>query len=115
VYFGIHWLRRTSAPQSPEDAGLLDSLSFYRRELERQRNARRRAWRWQLPLFAPGLIAMCTSLVLEFNRPWALVAMQAVLIVGLASLAVAFDESGARRLQREIDALDSLVVKDPTR
>ena len=115
VYLGFRWLRRASAPQSPADAGVLDSLSFYRRELERQRNARRRNWRWQLPLFAPGLIAMFSSLVLEFNRPWALVATVAILIVGLVSLAVAFEGWAASQLQREIDALDSLAVKDPTR
>jgi peptidoglycan/LPS O-acetylase OafA/YrhL len=55
---------------------------------------------------------MFSSLVLEFNRPWAFVAVEAILIVGMASLSVAFEEWGARRLQREIDALDSLVVKD---
>jgi hypothetical protein len=115
VYFVFRWHRRASAPQVPEDAGVLDSLSFYRRELERQRNARRGKWRWELPLFVPGLIAMFSSLVLEFNRPWALVAIEAILIVGMASLGVAFEEWSARRLQREIDALDSLVVKDPTR
>ncbi len=115
MYFGFRWLRRASVPQSPEDAGVLDSLSFYRRELEWQRNARRRNWRWELPLLAPGLIAMFSSLVLEFNRPWALVAMEGVLIIGIASLSVAFEEWAARQLQREIDALDSLLVKDPTR
>jgi hypothetical protein len=94
---------------------VLDSLSFYRRELERQRNARRGSWRWELPVFVPGLIAMFTSLVLEFNRPLALVVVMAILIVGIASLGVAFDESGARRRQLEIDALDSLGVKDAAR
>ena len=115
VYVAFRWHRRASAPQGPEDAGVLDSLSFYRRELERRRNARRGNWRWELPLFVPGLIAMFASLVLEFNRPWALVAVEAILIVGIASLSVAFEESSARRLQREIDALDSLVVKDSAR
>ena len=35
-----------------------------------------------------------------------------MMLAGL-SFAVASTEWGARRLQREIDALDSLVVKDP--
>jgi cation transport ATPase len=115
VYLTFHWHRRASASQGPEDAGVLDSLSFYRRELERQRDARRRNWRWELPLFVPGLIAMFSSLVLEFNRPWALVVVEAILIVGIATLGVVFEERSARRLQREIDALDSLVVKDSSR
>jgi cation transport ATPase len=115
MYVAFRWHRRASAPQVPEDAGVLDSLSFYRRELERQRNARRGTWRWDLPLFVPGLIAMFSSLVLEFKRPWVLVAVEAILIVGIAFLGVAFEQRSARRLQREIDALDSLVVKDPAR
>jgi hypothetical protein len=114
VTFRLH--RLASAAQVPEDAGVLDSLSFYRRELERQRDARRGNWRWSLPPVVPGLITVLTSFVLELNPiPWALVAIEAILIVGGLSLGVAFYEWSARRLQREIDAFDSLVVKDPAR
>jgi hypothetical protein len=116
VYVAFRWHRLASAAQVPEDAGVLDSLSFYRRELERQRDARRGNWRWWLPPVVPGLITVLSSFVLELNPiPWALVAFEAILIVGGLSLTVAFYEWSARRLQREIDALDSLVVKDPAR
>ena len=116
VYVAFRWHRLACAAQVPEDAGVLDSLSLYRRELERQRDARRGNWRQQLPLVVPGLITFLTSFVLELNPiPWALVAVEAIIIVGGLSLAVAFEERSARRLQREIDALDLLVVKDPAR
>jgi hypothetical protein len=116
VYVAFRWHRLASAAQVPEDAGVLDSLSFYRRELERQRDARRGNWRWWLPPVVPGLITVLASFVLELNPiPWAIVAFEAIVIVGGPSLTVAFYEWSARRLQREIDALDSLVVKDPAR
>jgi len=115
VYVSCRRHRRASAAQVPEDAGALDSLSFYRRELERQRDARRNWRQWLLPV-VPGLITLLASFVLELNPiPWALVAYEAIVIVGGVSLAVAFEQWSARRLQREIDALDSLVVKEPER
>jgi hypothetical protein len=114
IYLTFRWHRLASAAQGPEDAGVLDSLSFYRRQLERQRDARRN-WRRRLPV-VPGLIMVLASFVLELNPiPWARVAAAAILIVGILSLAVAFEEWTARRLQQEIDALDSLVVKNPAR
>ena len=109
VYVTFRQHRRASAAHVPEDAGVLDSLSFYRRELERQRDARRGNLRWWLPPVVPGLITVLASFVLELHPiPWALVAYEAIVIVGGASLAVAFEQWSARRLQREIDALDSL-------
>jgi hypothetical protein len=113
VYLSILWHRLASAAQVPEDAGVVDSLSFYRRALERQRDARRGSWRRSLPPVAPVLIAVFASLVLEFNRSWALIAFWALLNVAIISVWVAFDEWGAKRLQREIDALGSLVVNGP--
>jgi hypothetical protein len=114
VYLTFRWHRLSSAAQGPEDAGVLDSLSFYRRQLERQRDVRRN-WRRRLPL-VPGLITVLASFVLELNPiPWARVAFAAIWFVGIFFLAAIFEQGTARRLQREIDALDSLVVKDPTR
>ena len=114
VTFRLH--RLASAAQVAEDAGVLDSLSFCRRELVRQRDARRGYWRRVLLPVAPGLITLLASFVLELNPiPWPLVAIEAIIIVGGPSFAGVLQEWSARRLQREIDALDSLVVKDPAR
>ena len=64
----------------------------------------------------PGLITLLASFVLELSPiPWALVAIEAIIIIGAPSLTAVFQEWSARRLQREIDALDSLVVRDPAR
>jgi MFS family permease len=114
VYLLFRWHHLASAAKGPEDAGVIDSVSFYRHQLERQRDARRN-WRRRLPV-VPGLITVLASFVLELNPiPWALLAMVTIFMVGVFSFAIAFEEWTARRLQREIDALDLLVVKDPTR
>lgn len=116
VYVTFRLRRLASAAQVPEDAGVLDSLSFCRRELVRQRDTRRGYWRSVLLPVAPGLITLLASFVLELNPiPWALVAYEAVIIVGVPILTAVFLERSAKRAQREIDALDSLVVKDPAR
>jgi hypothetical protein len=116
VYVSFRLLRLASAAQVLEDAGVLDSLSFCRRELVRQRDARRGYWRGVLLPVSPGLITLLASFVLELNPiPWALVAIEAIIIVGGPALIGVFRERSARRLQREIDALDSLVVKDSAR
>ncbi len=97
VYVAFGWYRLASAGHVPKDAGAADSLSFYRRELERQRDARRGNWRRWLPSVVPGLITVSASFVLELNRtPWALVAFEAILIVGGA-----FPHGGFRRAERE--------------
>jgi hypothetical protein len=116
VYVTFRLQRLASAAQVPEDAGVLDSLSFCRRELVRQRDARRGYWRRVLLPVLPGLITLLASFVLELSPiPWALVAIEAIIIIGAPSLTAVFQEWSARRLQREIDALDSLVVRDPAR
>jgi 6-bladed beta-propeller len=116
AYVAFRKHRLAPAAHVPEDAGALDSLSFYRRELERQRNARRGNWRWWLPPMLPGLITVLASFLVELNPiPWAFVAVEAMVIVGGLFLGVARAEWAARRLQREIDALDSLVMKDEAR
>lgn len=112
--FRLH--RLASAAQVPEDAGALDSLSFCRRELVRQRDARRSYWRRVLLPVVPGLITLLASFLMELNPiPWALFAIEAFIIVGGVTLTGVFQEWSARRLQLEIDALDSLVVKAPAR
>ncbi len=116
VYIILRLHRFASPAQVPEDAGVLDSLTFCRRELVRQRDARRGYWRRVLLPVAPGLITLLASFVMELNPiPWALVAVEAIIILGGPVLTGVFQQSSARRLQREIDALDSLVVEGPAR
>jgi hypothetical protein len=115
IYVAVHERRLAPAAQVPQDAGAIDSLSFYRRELVRQRDARQGNWRWWLPPLVPGLFTVLASFIMELNLPWMLVALEIVVTVGGLSLGVARAEWASRRLQREIDALDTLVVNDLAR
>ena len=55
VLWQVH--RRGAAGTPPAGAGLLDSIVFYRRELERQRDALSSVWKWYLLPITPGLAA----------------------------------------------------------
>jgi hypothetical protein len=109
LIFAWRWHSTAGASAPPADAGVLDTLRFQRRELERQRDARRHAWRWWLPAMVPGVVLMAVSLVTEFEpaRWTAFWGTLAWVLVGNAGMQAIYEYT-ARRLQREIDALDSL-------
>ena len=105
--------RHVSAESSPADAGVLDTLRYQRRQFERQRDFRRGSWRWQLWAVLPGYALTLASMYFEVDPvPWKSIGFAVlVLIVGMW-LQKWSGERGARRSQREIDALDSL-ARDP--
>ena len=89
----------------PADLGLQQSVSFYRAQLTRHRDAVKNFW-WEYALpFVPGLLIVIAER--GANRPptpWqygALAAVFAVLIAGIAW----FNGREARKIQSEIDAL----------
>jgi len=49
LYYVYRWHREACAAETPADSGVLDTLRFQRRQLERQRDVRRRSWRWWAP------------------------------------------------------------------
>jgi hypothetical protein len=114
TWFGLFTLycmyrlnRHVAAQMSTEDAGVLDTLRFHRRQLERQRDFRRGSWRWQFWGILPGLVLQVTAMYV-YSMP-----RHNFVIFGVV-MALAFGtqyyvgEIRARRSQREIDALDSL-------
>jgi hypothetical protein len=109
VYAAIQWHRRAGTQLAPTDAGILDTLRYQRRQLERQRDARRGNWRWWVPPVIPGYALFVASMAIEqggVRRPefWLMILWFAF----GTGVAIWGYERGARRLQREIDALDSL-------
>jgi hypothetical protein len=109
VYVGIQWHLKAGLRVAPEDGGVLDTLRFQRRHLERQRDARRGNWRWWVPPFVPGAALLIAGHVIETREPFGLgTLVMVVWLAGCVASGVEFYERGARRLQREIDALDSL-------
>jgi hypothetical protein len=106
VFCVYQWHRLATSRAAPADAGVLDTLRFQRRELERQRDARKGNWRWWLPAFLPGVILLGISTALEFDGG-RLTAYLLIMGTGIPA-SILFYEVSAKRIQREIDALDSL-------
>lgn len=105
----ILWNKRAASREQPAEFGVLDALKFHRLQLERQRDARRGNWRWWVPPYLPGVVMLFVALFVEFTPiPWETIAFMAIWVVFGFSTMILLYERSARRIQKEIDALDSL-------
>jgi hypothetical protein len=98
-----------ASEKQPAEFGVLDALRFHRRQLERQRDARLGNWRWLPLLFIPGHVMLFASFFFEITPlPWKAIILNAVVIGFGTWMAIAMTGRSGRRIQKEIDALDSL-------
>jgi len=118
--YALH--RKGSARSVPAEMVFRTCIEFHREELRRQRDLARSVWTWYLLPFVPGLAVFLLGDFLRTmqmpNAPahrgviemvFALVAVGCALVfVGVAKL----NQWGARKIQREIDALDAM-EKEP--
>jgi len=112
LYVLYRLYRHMTAEPNPADAGVLDTLRFQRRRLERQRDWRRSSWRWVFPALLPGWALILASLYLENDPiPWPSLVFSVVVFVVAMVMSIVTGQWKARRSQREIDALDSLTVE----
>jgi hypothetical protein len=101
--------KHRTSQELPVEFGVLDALRFHRRQLERQRDARLGNSRWLPLLFVPGHVMLFASFLFEITPiPWKAIIIDAVLIVFGTWIAIAMTGRSGRRIQKEIDALDSL-------
>lgn len=102
VMWQLH--RRGSARALPEALGATH-VAFHRAELVRQRDALRDVWLWYIGPFVPGFVVFMwgRQTELDVRHPWAYV----IGLVMMLAIAVA-NRFAARRMQRQIDALDAL-------
>jgi uncharacterized membrane protein YfcA len=107
--YAWRWWRLATPAGTPADLGVMDTLRFHRRELERQREAWRGNWRWSIPLFAPSILLSIFGQYVDApsGQPvrWT-VAVGA--ICAACVFAIGLCEYRARKLRREIEALDLL-------
>ena len=96
------WRRVATPMATPADLGALDTLRFYRQELERQYSAYRGQLRWTVPLYLPPVISIMYGSS-GGGSDWVL-----AVAFGLAGLAMGVwsAESRAVKLKREIELLD---------
>jgi hypothetical protein len=97
------------AVEPPFQSGL-DALTFYRRELERQRDAKKHKSRWQVWL--GGVLYLAVVLLLQAveipKLSEQLLGPQIVFAVLLMGIAMVLERKEIAKLQREIDALNTL-------
>ncbi len=108
--YAWRWIgRRRSTKALPPDCGLEQSASFYRAELERERNVQRGMWRAYLAVL-PGMAIAIAGLqhgrTPDFSQRF-LTTAGGVVAVGF--LCWLYNLRDARRLQRRIDDLDAMV------
>lgn len=88
------------------DLGLLPSVEFHRRELERERDARRSIVSWYILPVVPGLSVLFVALALiPDGRGVAAAVTLATLFAAAFIVTVRLGQRAAGRLQRDIDEL----------
>jgi hypothetical protein len=106
AFLYVAYLYRKYARVSPERLGLTSCLDFYRARLVYERNLAQQSGRYLLP-FVPGVALGLLGGVLDQGIPAArkiaVAAFGVALFVGVAWL----NAYTARRLQKELDALDA--------
>ena len=102
VCYQLH--KRGSAGRLPADPALKTCLEFHRTELVQQRDLLRDVWRWYLLPFVPGFSLFSASQAMQAHwTRWGIgLVWFVILFVGIGML----NRWEARRLQREIEALD---------
>jgi hypothetical protein len=117
--FVLYQLRKRGAARAvPAEMAFRDCLDFHRKELERQRDLLRSVWTWYILPLVPGvLVFMLGDFQWQMTLPNAAVhaghvkilfglrvAIVVVIFIGVGKL----NQWAARRLQRRIDALNSV-------
>jgi hypothetical protein len=109
VLYQLH--KRAGAPAGLAESGLRASLAWYRRELERQRDALREVWLWYLLPIVPGVLAQ--SVDLPWKRGFSLRYLASLVFVLLVLVGIwALNLHAARRLDRKIEEIRLMEQKD---
>jgi hypothetical protein len=90
------------------DMGGTDCVSFYRAELERQRDFHRGRWFWsRLLILLPGPLVFCMGFAQAYPEIAWFIWLEFATLLILAPFAVLLNLRLARKYQRRIDALDA--------
>jgi hypothetical protein len=102
----VQFLKRPA--RNMQDSGTIESIRFYRAELERHRDFHRGKGirSWLLP-FLPGPILFNVAFALDRPMFAPIIELQMVVFVIVAAIAVPLNLSMVRKYQRRIDALDA--------
>jgi hypothetical protein len=118
LFIGLALHKRGQSKALPTDLAIRSCTEFLSKELQRQRDLLRGVWSWYLLPLVPGLFVFQAGLLEQALKqpnassrvgaiviPFAIaLVLSAIVFVGIGSL----NQSAARKLQREIDALEGM-------
>ena len=108
----VYWFRRTKVEPMPSDAGVIGSLHFYKRELERQRDSGKGTFVCYVLLPLPAVVGLFASLILERDPvSWGAVSCLGVFLVLMVWYISDSIRALRRRFQKEIDAVNRMLTK----
>jgi len=108
TYSLFRWYRAGSVKSLEGPVGIGDGLVAYRNELERQHAARHDNWRWYIAPSLPGTALLLVALFLMGPGRLGPFVIAILFISAWIGSIMWMNARSAARLQREIDALDSL-------
>ena len=110
VWIVVQLHRKGSARTMPEGADTLTSLRFYRKELERHRDAVASVWAWYLAPLVPGFVVYTIGYAMKFHHPaaWAKLALMDIIVAGMFFWIWKMNLRAARCLQRMIEELNGV-------
>ncbi len=110
AYVGLQILRRKMGAREIDSSRSQTetSITFYRSELQRQRDFHRGIWLWsRLLIFVPGPVVFLIGLADADPHRVTFIAIEAAVFILLLAWSVPKNLRLARNFQRELDALDS--------
>jgi hypothetical protein len=97
--------KRMGTRSFPADAASMSCLEFYRRELERQRDANLSIWSWYILPMLPGAAMMIVAVAFIPRLGPFLAAFYTIGFTVVFILTGVANKRGAQRLQQKIDEL----------
>jgi len=107
IFYAFYLWRWGSARRAPANMGAAACVSFYRGELERQRDLVQSVWKWAIGPILPGFVLLTAYniTVASPGKRWQQVGFL-VLEAALLALVIWLNMRAARRLDRRIQDLD---------
>ena len=106
IVYQIH--KKGSARTIPSDAAFANGIAFYRSELERQRDLNRQVWSWYIGPLLPVWWLPTWGLAAANEYSVRSLMVRGTVVILVFVVVGVLNQRAARKLQRQIDALDAL-------
>ena len=108
LYVAHQLRKRGSARTLPGDVAFVNSVAFYRTELERQRDLLRRVWSWYIGPLIPGAVVLYWGFAAANEYSVQSLAVRGTVVILVSVLIGQLNKWAAGKLQHEIDELSAM-------